>query len=106
MTMLYYLSNATDNLQKESVVDFITHLPTKNDSKETIMTLAQQWINEGMEKGERLTSTRIAKRVLSKKFGEVNDFYLNRLQTSSIEELESIIDRTFTAHTIEEVFRG
>ena len=50
-TILYYLFTVGRKLDKEKVVHMIQKLPEKPELKEVVMTLAEQWKAEGLEKG-------------------------------------------------------
>ncbi len=49
--ILYYLAEAGKNLEKEEVVQLFQELPDKPQLQEVVMTLAEQWREEGEEKG-------------------------------------------------------
>ena len=54
-TILYYLSKASPHLNKEQVIQKLQEQPESesNTMQEIIMTLAEQWIQEGQEKGRQ-----------------------------------------------------
>ena len=63
------------------------------------MTIAQKLINEGLINAKLET----AQRLLTKKFGDLPDGLLNKLQKASIQELDGILDNIFDIKDLEEV---
>lgn len=68
-SMLYYLSETSENLEKEEVIRFFNELPLDNSKKEVIMTLAEQWKQEGIQKGRAEEQFNLVKKQLKIKFG-------------------------------------
>ncbi len=111
--MLYYLANTTDELQKEEIIIFFEKLPEGEHIKENCMTLARQWINEGMEKGiekgiekgQRMKSLTLAKKLLFLKFGDQSSGFEGFLDLCSEEDLDLIHERILLNQNIKEIFK-
>ncbi len=113
-TILYYLFEAGQNLDKEEVVRLIQELPEKSQLQEVMMTLAEQWREEGEERGIQKGIQRgiqkgeslVVGKQLKLKFQDAATPYLKFLGQVSQEELELIAERVLTCDTIDAVFRG
>ncbi|MBF0351990.1 MAG: DUF4351 domain-containing protein [SAR324 cluster bacterium] len=72
-------------------------------------TMAQQWIDEGFEKGiekGRVEGFRsLVEKQLRIKFREIPASYLTQLSTLSFLQLETLAERVLTAQSLEELFR-
>ncbi len=49
--MLYYLSKTSDYLEKDKVIRLFNELPLDRSKKKVIMTLAEQWKQDGEQIG-------------------------------------------------------
>ncbi len=109
-TILYYLAEAGKNLEKEEVAQLFQELPDKPQLQEVVMTLAEQWreegeeqgIQKGIQKGEAL----VVGKLLKLKFQVVANSHMELLDQISQEELELIAERILTCNTIDKVFQG
>ena len=108
--MLYYLSNTTEDLNKGEVVQFFQNLPADPSKKEKIMTLAEQWISEGYEKGieKGIGKGQVEIIVKQLRFKYGNSFHFNEKQLDQFtaDQLETISQRILTCKTIEDVFNN
>ncbi|GAK54364.1 transposase YhgA-like protein [Candidatus Moduliflexus flocculans] len=50
-TLLRYVASATDNIKKEQIVKIVEKTFEAMEGRNVVMTLAEQWIQEGFEKG-------------------------------------------------------
>jgi predicted transposase YdaD len=117
-TILYYLFTIGRELDKEKVVHMIQKLPEKPELKEVVMTLAEQWKEEGREKGReegikkgietgrKKGQSQLVMKQLQFKFREKATPYLDRLEQASQKELELIAERILTISDISSVFEG
>jgi hypothetical protein len=125
-TILYYLFTVGRELDKEKVVHMIQKLPEKPELKEVVMTLAEQWKAEGIEKGiekgikrgrkegikkgietgRKKGQSQLVMKQLQFKFREKAPPYLDRLEQASQKELELIAERILTISDISSVFEG
>ncbi len=116
--MLYYLSYKSEYLDREKTVERLGHYPETNNVREVVMTLAEQWKQEGLEKGlekgreeglekgiEKGKINLISKQLLFKFKDDAQD-WVGKLNQLSSEEQETIAERILTANTLEDVFAG
>ena len=116
-SMLYYLSETSENLEKDKVIRFFNELPLDKSKKEIIMTLAEQWkqegkqegiqegIQKGIQKGRAEEKLNLVKKQLKIKFGsKANDY--NRLLTEcSLGQLDQIAENLVKFSTLNEVLK-
>lgn len=105
-TMLYYLSNSSDHLDKDRVIRLFTEAPLDKMGAEVIMTLAEQWRQEGEEKGIEKGKIGIVSRQLTIRFRDDAEQWLERLKELSADELDIVSERLLTAGSIADVFSG
>jgi len=96
---LEYLLRGTEELDSK---DFRGKIETLRipEIKETAMTIADQLIEEGVQKGELL----ILERLMIRRFGPLPDWARERLEAASTEELEIWCERILDAPTLDAVF--
>lgn len=70
------------------------------ESKEILMTTAQEWVEQGVEKGQR----ELLIRLLGQRFGRLSEEHLARLEQATADELQAWGDRLLAAQQIDEVF--
>ncbi|MBF0353417.1 MAG: DUF4351 domain-containing protein, partial [SAR324 cluster bacterium] len=109
-TLLYYLFKASPNLEKDAFIEEFHKLPNPELLEEVVMpTMAQQWIDEGFEKGIEKGIEKGLRRTVEKqlliKFREIPAIYLSQLSTLSFAQLETLAERILTAQSLEELFR-
>jgi len=63
-------------------------------------TIAEMWLQEGMQKGEANTLAR----QLERRFGAVPDAVRERVATASLEQLDTWLDAVIDAESLDEVF--
>ncbi len=113
-TILYYLFKAGKNLDKEEIVCLIQELPEQPQLQEVMMTLAEQWkqegeergIQKGIQKGIQQGESLVVSKQLKLKFQATADPYFDLLDQTSQEELELIAERILTCDKIDAVFEG
>ncbi len=101
-----YLSRAKAELSREQLETIIAEaLP---QPRETLMTLAEQWEQEGLKKGLQQGlqqgQREIVAKLLKLRFGELSAEIEARVNMANETELERIAERVLTARTLEEVF--
>jgi predicted transposase/invertase (TIGR01784 family) len=108
-TMLYYLSNTSEYLDQEEVLRLFDESPLDKPEKEIIMTLAEQWKQEGkligIEQGEKSGKLKLVKQLLNLKFGDKALEYYRLLETSSVDLLEKTSKNLLKYDTLEEVLK-
>lgn len=98
--MLYYLSYKSQYLDRERTVEQLSHYPETQNVREVVMTLAEQWKQEGIDQGQ----IRLVSKQLHIKFRNDAQDWVDSLNRLSSKELEIIAERILTAGTLEEVF--
>lgn len=96
-TIFRYISQVSGDLPVERVRATLRLSAPK--AEEAIMTLAQQWIDEGRAEGR----TEVLLRLITLKFGPVSDAVRKRIQEGSKAELEHWTERILTANSLEEM---
>ncbi|PCI21653.1 MAG: hypothetical protein COB67_13920 [SAR324 cluster bacterium] len=112
-TMLYYLSNTSDYLDKAEVIEIFQELPD-NRTKKVVMTLAEQWKLEGQEKGQKIGEkigqkkgeARLIQKLLKLKFGDEATEYNSQLSEFTLEQLDQVSERILVYQNIDEIFKG
>ncbi len=64
----------------------------------------EKGIEEGLEKGLRQEACKLLTRLLTKRFGDLPEWTVEKMQNAPIEELENWIERLLTVKNIEDVF--
>ena len=79
------------------------------EGSDVLMSIAQKLFNEGEAKGREEGSINAkietAKRQLTKKFGELPEDLVKKLQKANIQELDAILDNILDIQSIEEVYQ-
>ena len=117
-----YLSESSENLDKDKIINFINEIPEETDIEEAIMTLAQQWMEEGEIKGRQEGELKgrqegeikgrqegelkIVLKQLQLKFGKGILDYKVKLENCSIEQLDLMGERVLFCDSLEAVFDG
>jgi len=111
-TMLYYLSNTSDYLEKAEVIEIFQELPD-NRTKKVVMTLAEQWRLEGQEIGQKIgerigekREVRLIQKLLKLKFGDEASEYNNQLAKFTLDQLDLIGERILSYQNIKDIFEG
>ena len=73
-------------------------------TKETFMTAAQEWMLEGMEKGERMALASTLSKLARLRFRDVPPDTAARIESAPKADLERWLERILTAETLDEVF--
>ena len=107
-TFLRYILNAGQKLTKEDIEDIIKKVETRYpEGSEVVMTLAEQYREEGELRGELRGETKAlskaAVRLLTKKFGKVPEEMKNKISKLDADVLEVIIDSIFDYEKIDDV---
>ncbi len=105
-----YILNAGPKLTKEDVEDIIKKVEAKYPGgSEVVMTLAEQYREEGELRGELRGETKALSkaviRLLTKKFGKVPEEIKNKISKLDTDVLEVIIDSIFDYEKIDDVKR-
>lgn len=69
-----------------------------------VMTLAQQWFQEGEAKGRAEGEAKVLIRQLTLKFGELAEPYRDRLASANVSELDAWAERVLFATSLAQVF--
>lgn len=109
-TILYYLSNGDNkHWDMEAVNKRFHELPPSNPTKEIIMSLAENWRQEGVVIGEARGELKGHQSSIWKqlqfKFQQDAEPYHSVLEKMSIKELDSVGFKLLSATTIEQVFQ-
>ena len=107
-TFLRYILNAGQKLTKEDIEDIIKKVETRYpEGSEVVMTLAEQYREEGELRGELRGETKALSkatvRLLTKKFGKVPEEMKNKISKLDADVLEVIIDSIFDYEKIDDV---
>jgi hypothetical protein len=104
---LSYLFHYSHTLDKPQFLMKIKTF-TQSDMKTKGLSLAEQFIAEGLEKGrqEGRQTTLVAtlERLLTRRFGAVPDPIRRRLHAAPIPELEDLLDQVLDAPTLQDLF--
>ncbi|MFC5629560.1 DUF4351 domain-containing protein [Aliibacillus thermotolerans] len=110
--MLRYIFSTAKDLTENEVEQIITTLETTNmKGSEFVMTLADKWRQEGMEKGReegkaegmRLGLVKSITRICMKKFGELPKEMRDELNQLDVSSLEAILENIFEMERLEDV---
>ena len=96
--IISYLATAgaeLSQLQLEKIVEYAAP-----EAKDVLMTLAEQWRKEGIQKGQRGLLTK----QLFLKFGDISESMNTKLNSASEQDLNLWGERILTANTLDEVF--
>ena len=96
--VLQYLVEATDTVSAPDLVGWLREI-TSAGAQEEVMTLAQQWLDEGIEKGRRQTLLRL----VALRFGEVPEAAESRIGAAGPAELDRWEERLLFAASLEEM---
>ena len=69
---------------------------------ERVMTWTQEWMEQGMQKGE----IKLLRRMLNRRFGPLPAWVDKRLEQAGEAELEAWADRVLECGSLDEVFGG
>ncbi len=92
-------------MKKDEVVKKLTQNPDNNEIKEVVMTLAEQWKQEGIEKGIEKGKIGIVSRLLTIRFRDEADPWIKKLNQLSSKDLDTVSERILTANSLSEVFK-
>ena len=95
LTLMNYVFQVGEGQNSENMLKLLAD-DLSNETREQIMTIAEQLRQEG--------EATILTRLLTKKFGDLPKSYLQRIQTADAKKLLEWSDQIFVARTIEEVF--
>ncbi len=84
------------------MVEFFEKLPTEEETKEEIMTWADEWRKEG----KKLMAVDMTQNLLKEKFGDVSDNTRQSLQECTVEQLNIIAKRILSKDSLKAVFEG
>jgi predicted transposase YdaD len=96
--LLRYIALVTNDVQLTEFRAKIHELAP--EAEEATMTLAEQWIAEGMAQGQASALSKL----LALKFGELPPAYATRLASASLAELDAWLERVLRAATLDDVF--
>jgi predicted transposase/invertase (TIGR01784 family) len=101
--LLNYLFNHSRNLDKPAFIEKIktTVIP---EMKTQGLSLAEQFIAEGEERGRHEGLIATLERQLRRRFGDLPQNIQTRLQSASISELEDLTDAILDAESLQELF--
>lgn len=115
-TFIRYVLNAGQRLTKDDINDIIKKIETTfPEGSETMMTLAEQFREEGreegiekgreegIEKGECYALSKTAIRLLTKKFGILPEANSSKIKKLDVVTLEIIIDEIFEYKSLDEI---
>lgn len=104
--MLYYLSYKSKHLKQADVIKKLTQNPDHPEIKEVVMTLAEQWKQEGIEKGIEKGKIGIVSRQLTIRFRDEAEPWIKKLGQLSSRELDTVSERILTENSLPNVFDG
>ncbi len=98
LQLLSYISSVVPDLAPEKVSESLERaLPERTN---IVSTLAEQWLEQGKEKGRR----ELVKRQLCLRFGSLTQAVEEKLDQAKDAELELFAERVLSATTIEQIF--
>jgi len=100
--VLQYLVEATDTVSAPDLVGWLREI-TSAGAQEEVMTLAQQWLNEGIEKGIEKGRRQQLLRLVALRFGDVPEAAKARLGAGGQAELDRWEERLLFAASLEEM---
>ena len=114
-TLIRYIMSARQDIEFKDVYNAVKEISV--EGSEIIMTIAEQLINEGMqkglekgmEKGFLSAKSETAMHLLTKKFGILPEEMQNKIQKADADTLNFILDNIFDLTSLEDVakyFRG
>lgn len=68
--------------------------------------LIQEGIERGIERGEASGAVRTLRRALQRRFGALSEVHEERLQQATLDEVDRLVERLFTARSLDELFAG
>ena len=102
-TVLRYILMARPEIHSEQVEARLLQAAGV-ESREVLMTTAQEWIEQGVEKGIKKGQRELLIRLLGQRFGRLSEKHLARLEQATPDELQEWGDQLLGAQRIEEVF--
>jgi predicted transposase/invertase (TIGR01784 family) len=103
--LLYYLFKKGNHLDEEKTVKTLQRIPENTTVKETVMTLAEKWEQRGREEGREEGKNIIVSKMLQLKFNKNAEYFIERLNDVSPDQLDTIAERILTMDRIEDIFR-
>jgi len=108
--VIRYILEVAEEIEEEALQELLDR-GLAPDAKDTIMTIAQRYIEQGrqqgIEQGIEQGSQRILLRLLRKRFGDTVDPGVEaRIAKASGAEIETWSDRVLSATTLDEIFAG
>jgi len=101
--VLHYLTRINEALTEQDLFEALGEATP--EAKEAIMTLAEQWMAQGVAKGRAEGRVEVLERQLRRKFGDaVDESVLSRLNAASEEQLAEWADRVLDAESLEKLF--
>jgi len=95
---LRYLSSGSSYMSREELIDALKEL-SMDEGGDVMATLAQQWIEEGIEKG----ATKLFVRLIARRFQVKPDSVYSMLVGLKTEEIEELGERFLDAKSLDEV---
>ena len=74
------------------------------ESEETLMTMAEKWLQEGRQQGQQQGQRALLVELLRTKFGSVDERVLRKVDAADESSLKRYAQRILTAATLDEVF--
>ncbi len=101
---LRYIVRASRSIKKEDVMDIMDNI--RWDYEEIKGTLAEEWLNEGIEKGKAENTKKLLIVLAQDKFGTLSQDLTEDIEKiESLEELDNLFKKTLRCDSLER-FRG
>ncbi len=99
LIILGYIARAASDIDPAELTKTIKQaIPEAEDA---LATMAERWLEQGFEKGQAATLIRL----LTRKFGDVDQAWLTRVNAANTETLARYTDRLLSAQAVEDVFQ-
>lgn len=102
LAVFSYISRVTQHLSPRAILRTLELAAP--ETKDLVMTLADQWLQAGIEKGIEKGERTVLAKLLGLKFGPLMEADRVRLERASASELERWAERVLFAATIDDVF--
>ncbi len=66
----------------------------------------ERGIEQGIERGEASGAVRTLRRALQRRFGALSEVHEERLQRATLDEVDRLVERLFTARSLDDLFAG
>ncbi len=103
-TMMRYIFNVRSDLTERDVEKLIAKIENNYpEGSEVLMTLAERFVEKGMEKGETNALVKTAIKLLTKKFGNIPEEVRTKISKLDNSTLEIIIEGIFEYKSLDDI---